>query len=132
MKLFSEWLVESVEKGLPKAEEQLAHIVNQLKQQKGSCHFSVTVPYHWVEGNDLVSIDEDPYKIKDAFTDWDMLQQAGIEGDISNFKVGTHGEQREITFDIPDPNEEAEDQWQQHGFENERDYNSYRFGGRRW
>ena len=131
MRLFSEWLVETSElPGLPTAEEQMMNIVNQLKQQTGGYDFKIVLPSHWVEGDSLVSRDEDHYKIKDAFSDWDMLEQAGIDGEIEGFKTEARGEHIIISFNIPSSEEEQDPD--QDGFSSDRDYWNYRLGGRNW
>ena len=131
MKLFSEWLVENAEDGLPKVGEQIAEIVSQLEKQREEDPVHVLIPYHWVEGNDLVSSDDDPCNIEEFFVKGDILEQAGIEGPIRKFNIGTQGEKISISFEIPG-NHERETQWQQHGFSDEGDYNNYRFSGRNW
>jgi hypothetical protein len=105
MKLFKEWLGSQNE--LPTQDEQYEKLLRQLKAQKGNARFELKVPDHWVVDGDLISSDFPPHPLNQMLQDFELLQQAEIEGEVRDFKLihrakkyGTQGDTVIISFRV--------------------------------
>ena len=101
MKLFKEWLEGRID--LPTQDEQYEELLRQLKVQKGHTKFELKVPDHWVVDGDLISSDFPPFPLNQVLKDFELLQQAEIEGEVQDFKLIHQSDTVTISFRVYNP-----------------------------